>query len=126
MSALRMLTPAEGEDGIKIFVIDTVIAAGGCACPPVIVGVGIGGTMERAAIMAKHSLLRDVGSENPDKKLDELEKALLKSINESGVGAQGLGGDTTALEVFIESFPTHIAAFPLPLICNAIALGISK
>ena len=113
MSALKMLTPAEGEEGIKKFVVDTVVAAGGCACPPVIVGVGIGGTMERAAYMAKHSLLREIGSNNPDSALNELEKTLTMAVNETGVGAQGFGGEVTALGVFIERFPTHIAGLPV-------------
>lgn len=113
MSRLYMLTPAEGLEGIKKAVVESVKQSGGCACPPVIVGVGVGGTMEKSALMAKHSLLREIGSKHNDKFLADLEDELEKLINETKVGAQGLGGDTTCLDVFIESYPTHIAGLPL-------------
>ena len=113
MSALFMLTPADGIEGIKKAVLDTVIKSGGCACPPVVVGVGIGGTMEKAALIAKKALLREIGSINPDKDLDDLEKELWQSINSTRIGAQGMGGDITALAVFINSYPTHIAGLPV-------------
>lgn len=113
MSRVYMLTPADGIEGIKAKIAETVKEAGGCPCPPVIVGVGIGGDLEKCALMSKHSLFRKIGSENPDLSLDKLEKELLTKINELGVGAQGFGGAVTALAVFIETFPTHIAGLPL-------------
>ncbi len=102
MSAVKMLKPAEGWQGVKKFVIDTVKKAGPNPCPPLVVGVGIGGTMEKAVIMAKEALLRDIGSCNPDKKLAVLEKELLSDINKLGIGPQGLGGTVTALAVHIK------------------------
>jgi len=113
MSKLFMLTPADGKHGIKKAVVDTVVSAGGCACPPIIVGVGIGGTMEKAAYMSKKALLREIGSDNSEKEADILEKELLKLINDTKIGAQGFRGDTTALAVFIETYPTHIAGLPV-------------
>lgn len=115
MSRLYMLTPADGIIGIKKAVIEAVKDSGGCACPPVIVGVGIGGTMEKAAMLSKKSLLREIGIRNSKKEISELEKELLIEINNIGNGAQGLGGDITALEVFIEIFPTHIAGLPIAI-----------
>lgn len=113
MSALKMLNPSDGVEGIVNFAIDTVKKAGGCPCPPVIVGVGIGGTMEKAAMMSKHSLLREVNSSNLDTALDELEKRILKELNLLNIGAGGFGGNTTALAVFIEKYHTHIAGLPV-------------
>lgn len=113
MSALKMLKPSEGSEGVKRFIIDTVKNAGGNPCPPVVVGVGIGGTMEKAAIMAKHSLLRPLGEASEDKMLAEMERELLGEINQLGIGPQGLGGKTTALAIHIESYPTHIAGLPV-------------
>lgn len=113
MSRLKMLTPAEGIEGVKNFILETVILAGGNPCPPIVVGTGIGGTMEKAAILAKKALLREIGSVNPDTYLNELEVELLESINKTGIGPQGLGGLTTALAVHIESFPTHLAGLPV-------------
>jgi fumarate hydratase subunit alpha len=113
MSSLKMLTPSEGKEGIKRFVLETVKKAGGRACPPVIVGVGIGGTMDKAALLSKKALLRPLGKHNPKKNIANLEKNLLKEINKLGIGPQGLGGKTTALAVNVETFPTHIAGLPV-------------
>lgn len=115
MSRVFMLTPADGKNGIIKNAVETVVSAGGCPCPPVIVGIGIGGDMEYAAILSKRALLRKVGSINPDAELDALEKEILEKLNQSGVGAQGFGGDVTALAVFIQSYPTHIAGLPLAI-----------
>lgn len=112
-SALRMLPPSEGVEGVKRFVLDTVAAAGASACPPIIVGVGVGGTMERAAYLSKKALLRRVGSENKDKALVPLEKELLDRVNKLGIGPVGLGGSTTALAVHVLTGATHIAGLPV-------------
>lgn len=112
-SALRMLTPSEGIEGVKRFVIDTVSAAGASACPPIIVGVGIGGTMERAAYLSKKALLRPVGSDNDDESLVTFEKETLIDINKLGIGPAGLGGNTTALAVHVITYATHIAGLPV-------------
>lgn len=108
-----MLTPSEGITGVKRFVINTVEAAGASACPPIIVGVGIGGTMERAAYLSKKALLRPVGSANQDETLIPLEKELLSDINKLGIGPAGLGGSTTALAVHVITNATHIAGLPV-------------
>ena len=113
MSALKMLKPSQGVEGVKRFIVETVKNAGGNPCPPVVVGVGIGGTMEKAALMAKHALLRPLGEEAEDKALADMEKELLEEINHLGIGPQGLGGRTTALAVHMESYPTHIAGLPV-------------
>ncbi|NLW60060.1 MAG: fumarate hydratase [Firmicutes bacterium] len=113
MSRLMMLKPADGVAGVKRFVLETVTAAGGCACPPLIVGVGIGGTMEKAALLAKEALIRPAGTYHPDPAVAALEKELLVLINQTGIGPQGLGGKVTALAVQIETYPTHIAALPV-------------
>jgi fumarate hydratase subunit alpha len=113
MSAIAMLTPSAGIEGVKNFVIETVSAAGGNPCPPVIVGVGVGGTMEKCAIMSKKALLRPVGSENTDTFWNGVERELLEKINRLGIGPAGFGGRTTALCVNIETFPTHIAGLPV-------------
>lgn len=113
MSRLAMLTPAEGVAGVKRFVVETVSLAGANPCPPVIVGVGIGGTMEQAALLAKQSLLRETGTVNAEPGLAGLEAELLTAINNLGIGPQGLGGRCTALAVHIASFPTHIAGLPV-------------
>ena len=118
MSALRMLKPAQGIDGIKEFVVQTVMEAGGNPCPPIIVGVGIGGTMEKAALLAKRVLFRPLGSQNPKPHLARLEKELLELVNKTGVGAQGFGGTQTALAVFVDSYPTHIAGLPVAININ--------
>lgn len=113
MSALRMLTPSEGVKGIKKFVIDTVDKAGSNPCPPVIVGVGIGGTVEMTALIAKKALLRTVGEHNPNPEVAKLENELLEEINNLGIGPQGFGGRITALAVNIETFPAHLASMPV-------------
>jgi fumarate hydratase subunit alpha len=113
MSSLRMLTPAEGVDEMKRFVVETVERAGPNASPPLTVGVGIGGPFERAALLAKKALTRPSGEPNPDPELAGLEAELLEAINATGIGPAGYGGTVTALAVHIESFPTHIAAFPV-------------
>jgi fumarate hydratase subunit alpha len=113
MSALRMLTPADGVEGMKRFVVETVERAGPNASPPVTVGVGIGGPFEKAALLAKKALTRPSGEPNPDPELAGLEREILDEINATGIGPAGYGGLVTALAVHIESFPTHIAAFPV-------------
>lgn len=113
MSRLWMLTPSQGIDGVKEAIVETVRLAGGNPCPPVVVGVGIGGTAERAMQMAKHSLTRNCGEPSDDPLLAEMEKELLERINCLGIGPQGLGGRTTALAVHIEQMPTHIAGLPV-------------
>ena len=113
MSALRMLTPAEGVEAMKDFVVETVEKAGPNASPPVTVGVGIGGPFEKAALLAKKALTRPSGEPSPDPELANLERELLDRINATGIGPAGYGGTQTALAVHVESFPTHIAAFPV-------------
>jgi len=115
MSRLQMLKPAEGLEGIKKFILDTVTAAGANPCPPVIVGVGIGGTMEKAALLAKKALLRKAGTHHPDPSIARLEEEMLEQINKTGIGPQGLGGTTTALAVHIDVYPTHIAGLPVAI-----------
>lgn len=116
MSGLVMLPPAAGVEGVKKFVIDQVRQAGPNPCPPIVVGVGIGGTFDRVALLAKKAVLRDVGSGNPHPEYARLEKELLDEINKLGIGPQGFGGRTTALGVNIEFAPCHIAS--LPVACN--------
>ena len=113
MSKLWMLTPSQGIEGVKDAVVETVRLAGGNPCPPVVVGVGIGGTAECAMLMAKHSLTRECGTPSADPMLAGMEKELLARINRLGIGPQGLGGRTTALAVHIEQMPTHIAGLPV-------------
>ena len=113
MSALRMLVPADGLEGICDFVVETVDRAGANACPPVIVGVGIGGTFEGAALLAKRAVLRSIDRRHQRPDLCELERDLLARINELGIGPQGFGGRTTALAVNVEVQPTHIAGLPV-------------
>ena len=113
MSALKMLKPSQGLDGVKDFIIETVRQAGPNPCPPVIVGVGIGGTMEKAALMGKESLLRPVGSVNSDPFWAEIEADLLTRINNLGIGPAGFGGLTTAMAVHIGVYATHIAGLPV-------------
>jgi fumarate hydratase subunit alpha len=112
MSEVRMLSAADGAEGIKQFVVDRVARSKANPCPPVIVGVGIGGTFEKCAMLAKHALLREVGSHHPDPYYAVMEEDLLGRINKLGIGPQGLGGRVTALAVFIETFPCHIATMP--------------
>jgi len=118
MSALAMLKPSDGVEGIMKFVIETVEKAGSNPCPPIVVGVGIGGTMEKAAFLAKKSLLRPIDKENSRKDLNELEQQLLENINKLGIGPQGLGGRTTALKVNIQTYATHIAGLPVAVNIN--------
>jgi len=112
MSRIKMLKPSDGEQGVKDFVVETIKIAGGNPCPPLIVGVGIGGSFDRVAQLAKHALLRDIGSKHPDPFYARMEDELLEKINNTGVGPQGLGGRTTALAVHIEVAPCHIASLP--------------
>jgi fumarate hydratase subunit alpha len=113
MSGVRMLKPSDGIEGVKKFVVELVKAGGSNPCPPIIVGVGIGGTMDKAAVLSKKALLRKIGEHNPDPADAELEKNLLKLVNDTGVGPAGLGGRTTALAVNVETFPCHIASLPV-------------
>ena len=113
MSALKMLKPADGVEGVKRFVLETVEKAGANPCPPIVVGVGIGGSFDKAAYLAKHALLRPLDEPNPDGYYAALEKELLDGINALGIGPQGFGGKTTALAVLIESMPTHVAGLPV-------------
>ena len=113
MSKLWMLTPSQGVEGVKNAIVETVRLAGGNPCPPVVVGMGIGGTAERAMQMAKHSLTRECGVPSDDPMLADMERELLERINNLGIGPQGLGGRTTALAVHIEQMPTHIAGLPV-------------
>ena len=113
MSALKMLTPAEGVEGMKRFVVETVERAGPNASPPVTVGVGIGGPFEKAAMLAKKALTRPSGEPNPDPEIAGIEREILDEINATGIGPAGYGGTQTALCVHVESFPTHIASFPV-------------
>ena len=118
MSAITMLSPSEGIEGVKKFVIETVKSAGSNPCPPIVVGVGIGGTFERVALLAKKALLRPFGSQNTDSELAALEDELLEKINCLGIGPAGLGGSTTALSVHIEMLPCHIASLPVAININ--------
>ena len=121
MSAIKMLTPADGVEGVERFVAETVINAGPNPCPPVIVGVGIGGTMDKAALLAKKATARAVDVHSPDPRYRELEQRILDRINRSGVGPGGTGGRTTALAVHIDWYPTHIAGLPVAvnICCHA-------
>ena len=116
--ALKMLNPSDGVDGVIDFVIGTVRKAGPNPCPPMVVGVGIGGTMDKVCVLAKKALTRDINTSNPNPFYAELEKKLLTEINRLGIGAAGLGGTTTALGVNIETFPTHIAGLPAAVNIN--------
>ncbi len=118
MSAFKMLKPAEGVEGVKQFVLDTVTAAGPNPCPPIVVGVGIGGTFEKSALLSKESLLRSVGTPNPRPEIAELERELLAAVNNLGIGPQGLGGRITAVAVHVEIYPAHIASLPVAVNLN--------
>ncbi|MFA6658648.1 MAG: fumarate hydratase [Victivallaceae bacterium] len=118
MSRIKMLTPQAGVPGVIDFVVNAVTEAGGNPCPPVIVGIGIGGTFEKVAYLAKKALLRKVGAPNPNPDYATLEEEILKKINSSQVGPQGLGGNSTALAVHIEYFPCHIASLPVAVNLN--------
>ncbi|AOT71076.1 fumarate hydratase [Geosporobacter ferrireducens] len=118
MSAIKMLNPSDGEKGVIAFVENTVSKAGPNPCPPIVVGVGIGGTMEKAALLAKKALTREIGTYNEQEYYKTLEKKLLQRLNYLGIGPQGLGGNTTALAVHVETFPTHIAGLPVAVNIN--------
>jgi fumarate hydratase subunit alpha len=118
MSEIKMLTPAAGWEGIKKFVVDRVMRSKANPCPPIIVGVGIGGNFEKVAYLAKKALLRDIGTTHPDPFYADKEKELLQEINKTGIGPQGFGGRVTALAVFIEAYPCHIASMPTAVNIN--------
>ena len=118
MSAIRMFKPSHGLQGIKDFIIETVETAGPNPCPPMVVGVGIGGTFDKAALLAKKALMRPLDSSNPDPFYAELEDEMLEKINELGIGPQGFGGKTTAIGLNIETMPTHIAGMPCAININ--------
>lgn len=118
MSALKMLTPSDGIEGVKKFIMNTVKQAGPNACPPLVVGIGIGGNFETCAYLAKKSLFKPVGERHSDPDLAKLEEELIQSINALGIGPQGLGGTTTTLDVKIETAPCHIAALPVAVNLN--------
>ncbi len=117
-SALKMLNPSDGIDGVIDFVIDTVRKAGANPCPPMVIGVGIGGTMDKAAQISKKALTRDITCPNSNPFYANLEKTLLEKINKLGIGPQGMGGTTTALAVNVETYPTHIAGLPVAVNVN--------
>lgn len=121
MSAIKMLTPSYGIDGVKKFVLDTVFTAGPNPCPPIVVGVGIGGTFERAAQLAKKATFRAIDTHNSDQRYADLEDELLCEINKMGFGPAGLGGNTSAIGVNVETSPTHIAGMPVAvnICCHA-------
>lgn len=118
MGAVKMLKPADGLEGAKKFILDTVRNAGGNPCPPIVVGIGVGGTMEKAPMLAKKALTRELASRNPNPLYAALEEELLGEINKMGIGPQGLGGRVTALAVHIEYYPTHIAMLPVAVNLN--------
>ena len=115
MSALKMFTPSATDDDIVKFIVDSVVKAGSKPCPPVVVGIGIGGDFEYSALLAKKALIRNSSIRNPKPRYSHLEKRILNEINKTGIGAQGFGGDITALAVNIEEYPTHIAGLPVAL-----------
>ena len=126
MSALKMFNPSNSEEDIIDFVVDTVRSAGGKPCPPLLVGVGIGGSFDYCAVLAKKALTRDVSVRNPDKRYAEMEEKILRRINALGIGPQGFGGDTTALAVNIEKYPTHIAGLPVAVNINCHVMRHSR
>ena len=118
MSEVNMMKPADGIEGMKTFVVDRVLRSSANPCPPIVVGVGVGGTFEYVAFLAKKALLRNIGERNPDPFYADVERELLERINNLGIGPQGLGGRITALDVFIETHPRHIASFPVAVNIN--------
>lgn len=118
MSRIKMCKPSDGQQGVMDFIVETVSLAGPNPCPPIVVGVGIGGTFDRVALLAKQALLRPIDQRSTDPYYAEMEVALLERINMLGVGPQGFGGKTTALAVNIETFPTHIAGLPVAVNIN--------
>lgn len=115
MSLVKMLIPADGVEGVKKLVLDTVFNGGGKPCPPIIVGIGLGGNLEKSALMAKESLMREIDDINPDPILAKLEQELLKEINDLGVGPMGFGGTETCLAVKVNAYPCHIASLPVAI-----------
>ncbi len=126
VSATKMLFPSDGREGIVHFVVEKVREAGAAPCPPIIVGVGIGGTLEKSSLLAKEALLRPLGKHHPKKEIRDLERRLLKKINELGIGPSGLGGRITCLAVHIETFPTHIAGLPVAINISCHALRYAQ
>ncbi|MBQ9067833.1 MAG: fumarate hydratase [Eggerthellaceae bacterium] len=126
MSALGMLKPAQGVDGVVRFVVDAVVRAGGNPCPPSVVGVGIGGNAEKALELSKEALRREIGSSHPDSRYAELERRILHELNATGIGPQGFGGTVTSLAVHIASYPTHIAMLPVGVTINCHAARHKK
>jgi len=122
MSKVKMLTPADGIEGIKKFVVDTVVEAGGRACPPLVLGIGIGGNLEKAALIGKEALLRDINDESSDEDARILEHELYDLLNKTNVGPMGLGGKTTVLAVKVNLYPCHIASLPVSvnICCHAL------
>jgi fumarate hydratase subunit alpha len=118
MSEVRMMKPADGVEGVKDFVIERVKESGPNPCPPIVVGVGIGGTFEKCAYLAKKALLRPIGDESPHEDIAQLEKELLEEVNKLGIGPQGLGGRTTVLDVNVEIYGAHIATLPVAVNIN--------
>ena len=118
MSMIRMFKPSAGLQGIKDFILEVVETAGPNPCPPMVVGVGIGGTFDKCALLAKKALMRPLDSENPDPFYADLEKEMLEKINKLGIGPQGFGGKTTAIGLNIETLPTHIAGMPCAVNIN--------
>lgn len=118
MSAIKMLKPADGVDGIKQFVLECVKEAGPNPCPPITVGIGIGGTFEQAALISKKALMRSIGQSNPDADVSSLEQEILQEINALGIGPAGLGGETTAFAVNVETYPCHIGSLPVAVNIN--------
>lgn len=115
---VKMLNPSDGVDGVVDFVVETVKKAGANPCPPMVIGVGIGGTMDKAAVLSKKALTRDITERNKNPYYGELEKTILEKVNKLGIGPQGMGGTTTALAVNIEEYPTHIAGLPVAVNIN--------
>ena len=118
MSAIRMFKPSAGLQGIKDFILETVEAAGPNPCPPIVIGVGIGGTFDKAALLAKKAIMRPLDTHNPDPYYADLETEMLQKVNELGIGPQGFGGKTTAIGLNIEVLPTHIAGMPCAININ--------
>lgn len=117
-SVLKMLVPADGLEGVRKVVLEAIKAAGPNSCPPMVVGIGLGGNMEKACLCAKKAAARDIGTSNPDERYAALEREFLEMINQTGIGPQGLGGETTAVAVHIEWAPTHIASLPVAVNIN--------
>lgn len=118
MSSVKMLTPAVGIEGVKRHIVKALQEAGSNPCPPTVVGIGIGGTFERSAFLAKKALLREIGTRNADPKLAKIETDILEEINKLGIGPMGYGGNTTCLDVFLEMEPCHIASLPVAVNIN--------